>query len=119
MLASLLTAGPLVIIGWDKASTIGLACICALTFPFWGLWLPWYLFREFFSEASRGRHREKTLEEELKEAPRKHQVMFKGEKVPDWKITARVKATKAMLKFLSYTDNWFERKYVADVADEA
>jgi predicted lipid-binding transport protein (Tim44 family) len=24
-----------------------------------------------------------------------------------------------MLKFLSYTDNWFERKYVADVADEA
>lgn len=119
MLAVFLTAGPLFAANWDSASTIGVLAICCLTFPFWGLWLPWYLFREFFGELSRGRQREKTLEEELKEAPRKHQVMFKGEKIPDWKITTRVKATKAMLKFLSYTDNWFERKYVADVADEA
>ena len=103
----------------DSPSLVGLACICALTFPFWGLWLPWYLFQQFFSEAARGRPREKDLEELIKEQPRKHQVMYKGEKVPDWKITARVKATKAILKFLSYTDDWFERKYVADVADEA
>jgi predicted lipid-binding transport protein (Tim44 family) len=103
----------------DKASWIGVFCICILTFPFWGLWLPYYLFTQFFAEWSRGRQRERTIEEELKEQPHKHQVMFKGETVPDWKITARVKATKAMLKFLSYTDNWFERKYLADVADEA
>jgi predicted lipid-binding transport protein (Tim44 family) len=118
MLAVLLAAGP-VFAAWDKASTIGLACICMLTLPFWGIWLPWYLFSQFFSEASRGHAREKDEEELLKERPHKQQVMFKGEKVPDWKITARVKATKAMLKFLSYTDNWFERKYLADVADEA
>jgi Tim44-like domain len=119
MLAPLLTAGP-IFAAWDNASTVGLLAICCITFPFWGLWLPWYLFKEFFVEASRGREREKTMEEILKEeGPKKHQVFTKGEKIPDWKITARVKATKAMLKFLSYTDNWFERKYVADVADEA
>jgi predicted lipid-binding transport protein (Tim44 family) len=109
----------LVAAAWDNASTVGLALICCLTFPFWGLWLPWYLFTQFFSEASRGRQREKDFEDLVKEEPRKQQVMFKGEKIPDWRITARVKATKAILKFLSYTDNWFERKYVADVADEA
>ena len=55
-----------------------------------------------------------------KRSPRRAtEVMFKGEKVPDWKIAARQRATKAILKFLSYTDNWFEKKYAADVADEA
>jgi predicted lipid-binding transport protein (Tim44 family) len=46
-------------------------------------------------------------------------VMFKGEKVPEWTIAARSKATKAILKFLAYADNWFDRKYVGDVAEEA
>src|SRR5687767_3671665 len=110
---------PVFAVEWDSPSSVGLACICCFTFPFWGLWLPYYLFMQFFSEAARGRPREKDEEELIKEQPRKHQVMYKGEKVPDWKTTARVKATKAILKFLAYTDDWFERKYVADVADEA
>ena len=81
--------------------------------------IAWYFFGTFLQEWQRGRPREESLEEQVKKAPRKQQVMFKGEKVPDWKIAARVKATRAILKFLSYTDNWFERQYVCDVADEA
>lgn len=117
MLTMILTVGPLFAL--DRASMVGLGFICCLTFPFWGLWLPWYLFGSFLQEYFRGQPREKTDEELIREAPRKQQVMFKGEKVPEWKIAARHRATKAILKFLAYTDNWFEKKYVADVADEA
>ena len=119
MLAMLLTAGPIFAASVDNPTAVGLGCICCLTFPFWGLWLPWYLFTQFFSEAARGHGREATEEELIRDAPRKQQVMFKGEKIPDWKIAARERATKAILKFLAYTDNWFEKKYCADVADEA
>ena len=53
------------------------------------------------------------------ELPRKVSVTFRGEKVPDWKTAPREKATKAVTKFLSYTDNWFDPKYIREVADEA
>ena len=38
--------GGTVVAAWDNASTVGLAVICCLTFPFWGLWRwrgPWRL----------------------------------------------------------------------------
>lgn len=79
----------------------------------------WYFVGGFVREYSRGAKTGPTTEEVLDELPKKRQVMFKGEKVPDWKTAGRQKATKAVLKFLSYTDNWFEKKYIADVADEA
>jgi predicted lipid-binding transport protein (Tim44 family) len=78
-----------------------------------------YVCRGIIREFLRGQKYGMTLEEELDAIPKKRQATFKGEKVPDWKIMARQKATKAALKFLSCTDNWFEKKYVADVADEA
>lgn len=81
--------------------------------------LIWYFVGNFIREYNRGKKTEPTLEEVLDELPKKRQVMFRGEKVPDWKTANRQKATKAVLKFLSYTDNWFEKKYIADVADEA
>lgn len=81
--------------------------------------IPVLVFRGFLSEMARGRKTGLSDEEILESLPKKRQVMFKGEKVPDWRIAARSKATKAILKFLSYTDNWFEHKYVSDVADEA
>jgi hypothetical protein len=81
--------------------------------------VPILVFRNFLTELARGRKSGLTDEEILDELPKKRQVMFKGEKVPEWRIAGRSKATKAILKFLSYTDNWFDRKYVIDVADEA
>jgi predicted lipid-binding transport protein (Tim44 family) len=93
----------------------GGGCCCS---PFL-IWFFIWAVRKFAGEFERGRKTGLTDEEILDDLPKKRQVMFKGEKVPEWKIAARSKATKAILKFLSYTDNWFERKYVADVADEA
>lgn len=92
----------------------GSCCCMAIS-----LAIVWYFFGAFFQEYLRGQKREPTFEEAVRDAPRKQQAMFKGEKVPDWKIASRQKATRAILKFLSYTDTWFEKKYVADVADEA
>jgi len=94
-------------------------CVCGVAcFPL-SVMIFWYFLGSFLQEYVRGQKAEKSLEEIVRDAPRKQQVMFKGEKVPDWKIAARQRATKAILKFLSYTDNWFEKKYAADVADEA
>lgn len=92
----------------------GIAC-CSLVF----IGIPVLFIRNFMREASRGKKMGQTMEEVIDELPKKRQVMFKGEKVPDWKTAARQKATKAALKFLSCTDNWFEKKYISDVADEA
>jgi hypothetical protein len=93
----------------------GCCCSLLLSLVFW----KYIIYPHFIEEWLRGRKRWQTDEEVLDSLPKKRQVMFKGEKVPEWKIAARSKATKAMLKFLAYTDNWFERKYIADVADEA
>lgn len=93
----------------------GPGCCCTLLAI--GLFL--WVVSKFAGEFERGRKRGFTAEEVLDELPRKKTITFKGEKVPEWKITPRAKATRAILKFLSYTDNWFERKYVTDVADEA
>ena len=81
--------------------------------------LPIYIFGKMKAEADRGKKSWLTLSEEVEDIPQKKQVMFKGEKVPDWQIAAPQKATKAILKFLECTDNWFEKKYISDVADEA
>ena len=62
---------------------------------------------------------EPTIDEVADDLPRKASVTFKGEKVPEWKTAPREKATKAVAKFLSYTDNWFDPKYMTEVADEA
>lgn len=94
-------------------------CGCCCGGLFFLIVVPILVFRNFLREMARGHKSGLTDEEILDELPKKPQVMFKGEKVPEWRISARSKATKAILKFLSYTDNWFERKYVTDVADEA
>jgi predicted lipid-binding transport protein (Tim44 family) len=93
----------------------GPGCCCSLLII--GIFI-WFLGK-FVGEFERGRKQGLTDEEVLDELPKKRQIMFRGEKVPDWKIAARQKATKAILKFLSYTDNWFEKRYLSDVADEA
>ncbi|HVK13268.1 MAG TPA: TIM44-like domain-containing protein [Gemmataceae bacterium] len=60
-----------------------------------------------------------SVDEIAEELPRKVSVTFRGEKVPEWKANPREQATKAVAKFLSYTDNWFDPKYLHEVADEA
>ena len=102
----------------DGASWAGLCCGGTFCLGI-SVGIPILFLKGFLGEFGRGRKMGQTTEEILDELPKKKQVMFKGEKVPDWKIVARQKATKAILKFLSYTDNWFEKKYIADVADEA
>ena len=98
------------VMGWIS----GIAC-CSLVF----IGIPVLVIRGFMREHNRGKKMGPTMSEMLDELPKKRQVMFKGEKVPDWKIAGRQKATKAALKFLSCTDNWWEKKYMSDVADEA
>ena len=102
----------------DRADYVwwgGPGCCCSIFI----IWFFFWAINKFNSEFERGRKTGLTDEEVLDDIPKKKQVMFKGEKIPEWKIAARSKGTKAILKFLSYTDNWFERKYIADVADEA
>lgn len=94
-----------------------LGCGCGCLFLM--LMAGYHVNKAVFSDFGRGKKYGMTLEEELDAIPKKRQILFRGEKVPDWKISGRVKATKAALKFISCTDNWFEKKYVGDVADEA
>jgi predicted lipid-binding transport protein (Tim44 family) len=115
--AVLATAAPALADRGDGPGYVPFGCCCGSLFLIIGL--PLLIFRGFLREFARGQKSGPTDEEVLDDLPKKRQVMFKGEKVPEWKIAGRSKATKAILKFLSYTDNWFERKYVADVADEA
>lgn len=103
----------------DNASKFGLAIIACCVLGPLSIILPWYFLRDFLRDYGRGRKMGMSEQEVIDSLPKKRQIMFKGEKIPDWKTTARQKATKAALKFLSFTDNWFEKKYIADVADEA
>src|SRR5438105_10379521 len=103
----------------DNASKAGLFVIaCCALLPL-SIMLPWYFLRDFLRDYGRGRKMGMSEQEVIDSLPKKRQVMFKGEKIPEWKTTARQKATKAALKFLSFADNWFEKKYISDVADEA
>jgi len=113
----LLGAAP--VLAQDSERRPYVPCVCCCGPLFFLIVLPILVFRNFLLELARGRKTGLTDEEILDELPKKRQVMFKGEKVPEWRIAARSKATKAILKFLSYTDNWFERKYLVDMADEA
>src|SRR5437763_739798 len=94
----------------SRGGYVPCGCCCGGLFLLIGV--PILVFRNFLLELARGRKTGLTDEEILDSLPKKRQVMFKGEKVPDWRIAARSKATKAILKFLAYTDNWFERKYL-------
>lgn len=114
----LATAGPALAAEEGSAYRAGqcmgsLCCVAIIV----GIFI--WCVQKFAGEFERGRKQGLTDEEIIDELPKKRQIMFRGEKVPDWKIAARHKATKAILKFLSYTDNWFEKRYLTDVADEA
>lgn len=117
LLVVLLGAAPVLAQDSEQKPYVPCACCCGPLFFL--IVLPILVFRNFLMELARGHKTGLTDEEILDELPKKRQVMFKGEKVPEWRVAGRTKATKAILKFLSYTDNWFEPKYVADVADEA
>ena len=73
------------------------------------------------AESDRGKKRSAFREEILDEKPKKKkpEALYLGEKVPDWKIDGRKKATKAALIFLTVNDDWFERKYITNVVHEA
>jgi hypothetical protein len=78
------------------------------------------VFKGFLAESSRGKRMTPMLEEILDKKPRQEpEELYLGEKVPEWKVANRVKATTAALQFLSRQDNWFELKYLVKVADEA
>jgi len=102
----------------DGLAIFGWACVGVLVVSTF-IGVPVWIFTKMKAESERGKKYGPTLEEILEDIPQKKVVTFKGEKVPDWQIVTRQKATKAVLKFLECTDNWFEKKYISDVADEA
>jgi hypothetical protein len=57
------------------------------------------------------------LDENAKD--RKEPELYLGEKVPEWKIKQRLKATRAALKFLTESDEAFSRKGLGAVALKA
>jgi len=73
------------------------------------------------AESDRGKKRSAFREEILDDKPQKKKadVLYLGEKVPDWKIDGRKRATKAALIYLTVKDDWFERKYLMNVVHEA
>jgi predicted lipid-binding transport protein (Tim44 family) len=81
----------------------------------------YYLIKGAGAESARGKKRSAFREEILDEKPQKKkpEALYLGEKVPDWKIDGRKKATKAALIFLTVSDDWFERKYLTNVVHEA
>ncbi|HJZ89536.1 MAG TPA: TIM44-like domain-containing protein [Gemmataceae bacterium] len=97
---------------WIGYVVCGTACLAISGAIFW------YFLSHFLQEQERGRRRA-PLDEIPDDFGKRPKAVFRGEKVPDWQTAPRHKATKAILKFLSYTDNWYEKNYVSDVADEA
>jgi len=80
-----------------------------------------HVIKGMMAEASRGKKsvvQEDILDEEPKKK-RPEMPLYLGEKVPDWKIANRLKATEAALRFLTRTDDMFELKYLVDVAGKA
>lgn len=94
---------------------LGTLCCFGLTaIPFF------YVLKSFMEEKNRGQRADPTLEEVLDDGePRSETAIFKGDKVPDWQIAARVKATRAVAKFIAFTDNWYEHKYLVEIVEEA
>lgn len=96
----------------------GWACggIAALTLLLGG----YLVFKGFIAEAARGKKKlewmQKILEEEAPKTAQKDRYM--GEKVPEWKIDNRTKATKAALKFLACTDNRWSLKHITAVSSQ-
>lgn len=62
------------------------------------------------AEHDRGKKRSAFREEILDKKPMKEPDKYIGEKVPEWKIDRRQKATSAVLDFLAESDKYFSRK---------
>ncbi len=56
--------------------------------------------------------------EVIDDRPKKQDVVYKSEKVPEWKILPRDKATRRLLKYMSAQDKWFERKYLCEILED-
>lgn len=71
----------------------------------------YHVIKGIKAEHSRGKKtfemREEILDKKGKKDEGEPQVKFMGERVPDWKIANRQKATRAALKFLACTDKRF------------
>ncbi len=95
-------------------------CVCSCLFFIVAIIGSFVVIKYFIADYSKGAPRtEATTEEMAAELDLKREVLYKTEKVPEWKTSERSKATKAILKFLGYTDSWFDSKYLTEVADEA
>ena len=77
------------------------------------------VFKGIRAEHIRGKKSSPFREEILDKLPKKQETLFLGEKVPDWKINNRQKATRAALKFLACTDNFFNKKRMSGTVDDA
>lgn len=72
------------------------------------------------AEHSRGKKRVNFQEEILDKAPKKKpDALLMGERVPDWKIDNRRKATKSALEFISSDDKRFDRRHLVVVSNLA
>lgn len=78
-----------------------------------------YVLRGVKAEHSRGRQESPFQQKILDEKPKEPEERFMGERVPEWKIDSRLKATNAMLKYLARKDDWFDRKALEMIAAEA
>jgi len=94
------------------------AAVCAIVILLVGA----HTIKGMKAEAARGKKSlaftDKVLEAENKKK-KPEAILFLGEKVPAWKIDNRLKATTAMLQFLSCTDKWFGKKHLTKIATEA
>ncbi len=78
-------------------------------------WRPFLL--SFYTPPNPNEARAKMLEE--MEGPKKPDIVYKTERVPEWTVLPRDKATRQVLKFLGAQDKWFERKYLCEIFEEA
>jgi hypothetical protein len=81
----------------------------------------YHMIKGMKAEHTRGKRPSVFREQILDESPKKKkpEVLYLGEKVPEWKIDGRRKATKAALKFLARSDELFSFNRLTEVADEA
>ena len=73
-------------------------------------------FLSFYTPPNPNEEREKLLADV--DGDKKPDIVYKSDKIPEWKILPRDKATRRLLKYLSGQDKWFERKYLCEILED-
>ncbi|WP_020469929.1 TIM44-like domain-containing protein [Zavarzinella formosa] len=104
-------------INFQEIRDIVIGVICAILGGAGILFIRFYKYLDTFYTPPNPNLKKQQIEEELR-GEHKPVVDFKNERVPEWSIMPRDKATRVLLKLMAVQDKWLERKYLCEIFEE-